>query len=168
VLRNADEYDEATRAFLIELEARVAGRGMLIRGWAPQVLILSHDAVGGFVTHCGWNSTLEAVAAGLPVVTWPHFSDQFLNQKMAVEVLGIGVSVGVTEPLMYQKVGKEIVVGRGVVEEAVRSVMGAGEEAEERRRRARALAAQARAAMQEGGSSHGNLLDLANRFKAAT
>ncbi|PAN25201.1 hypothetical protein PAHAL_4G283500 [Panicum hallii] len=168
VVRNAHEYDAAARAFLDELEARVAGRGLLVRGWAPQVLILSHAAVGGFVTHCGWNSTLEAVAAGLPVVTWPHFTDQFLNEKMAVEVLGIGVSVGVTEPLMYRAVEKEIVVGRGVVEAAVRSVMGGGEEAEERRRRARALAAKARVAMQKGGSSHGNLLDLVKRFKAVS
>ncbi|CAL5051753.1 unnamed protein product [Urochloa decumbens] len=165
VLRNAGDYDEATRAFLGELEARVAGRGLLVRGWAPQLLVLSHDAVGGFVTHCGWNSTLEAVAAGLPVVTWPHFTDQFLNEKLAVEVLGIGVSVGVTEPLTFQAVKKEIVVGREVVEAAVRSVMGAGEEAEERRRRARALAAKAKAAAEVGGSSHTNLLDLVKRFQ---
>ncbi|XP_066372667.1 UDP-glycosyltransferase 73C5-like [Miscanthus floridulus] len=165
VIRNAGEYDGAVRAFLDELEARVAGRGLLIRGWAPQVLILSHAAVGGFVTHCGWNSTMEAITAGLPVVTWPHFTDQFLNQKMAVEVLGIGVSVGITEPLLYQKVEKEIVVGRNVVEEAVRSVMGGGEEAKGRRRRARALAVKARAAMKEGGSSHRNLLDLVGRFE---
>ncbi|OEL34319.1 UDP-glycosyltransferase 73C5 [Dichanthelium oligosanthes] len=165
VVKNADEYDEAVRGFLGELEARVAGRGLLIRGWAPQLLILSHDAVGGFVTHCGWNSTLEAVVAGLPVVTWPHFTDQFLNEKLAVEVLGIGVSVGITEPLTYQAVKKEIVVGRGVVEAAVRSVMGGGEDAEERRRRARALAAEARAAAQVGGSSHANVLDLVKRFQ---
>ena len=160
VIRNAGEYDGAMRAFLDELEARVAGRGLLIRGWALQVVILSHAAVGGFVTHCGWNSMMEAITAGLPVVTWPHFTDQFLNQKMVVDVLGIGVSVGITEPLLYQKVEKEIVVGRNVVEEAVRSVMGGGEEAKGRRRRARALAVKARAAMKEGGSSHRNLLDL--------
>ena len=99
------------------------------------------------------------------MVTWPHLTDQFLNEKMAVEVLGIGVRVGITEPLTYQAVPKEIVVGRGVVEAAVRSVMGGGEEAEERRRRARALAAKARAAAQPGGSSHGNLLDLVKRFQ---
>ncbi|CAD6337246.1 unnamed protein product [Miscanthus lutarioriparius] len=161
----ADEYDETVREFLRELEARVgAGRCLLIRGWAPQLLILSHDAVGAFVTHCGWNSTLEAIAAGLPMVTWPHFSDQFLNEKMVVEVLGTGVSVGVKEPLTFQAVKKEILVGRDVVEEAVRSVMGDGEEAEERRRRARALAAKAAAAALVGGSSHANLQDLVNRF----
>ncbi|OEL27745.1 UDP-glycosyltransferase 73C5 [Dichanthelium oligosanthes] len=165
VVRNAGGYDEAVRAFLRELEARVAGRGLLIRGWSPQAAILSHAAVGGFVTHCGWNSTLEAVTAGLPLVTWPHFTDQFLNEKMAVEVLGIGVSVGVKEPLTYQAVKKEILVGRDVVEAAVRSVMGGGEEAEGRRRRARALAAKARAAMEEGGSSQANLLDLVKRFE---
>ncbi|KAL6861233.1 hypothetical protein ACP4OV_016933 [Aristida adscensionis] len=166
VLRNADEYDETVRGFLCELEARVAGSGLLIRGWAPQVLILSHPAVGAFVTHCGWNSTLEAVTAGLPIVTWPHFTDQFLNEKLAVEVLDIGVRIGVTEPLVYQTAYKEIIVGRAVVEEAVRSVMGDGEEAEERRRRARVLGAKARSALQKGGSSHTNLLDLVNRFKA--
>ncbi|KQK21606.1 UDP-glycosyltransferase 73C6 [Brachypodium distachyon] len=165
VVKGADRHNEATLAFLRELEARVAGRGLLIWGWAPQALILSHRAAGGFVTHCGWNSTLEAVTAGLPVVTWPHFTDQFLNEKMAVEVLGIGVSVGVKEPVVYQVRKKEIVVTRATVENAVRAAMDGGEEGEERRNRARALAGKARAAMLEGGSSHGNLCDLVKRFQ---
>ncbi|CAN6284310.1 unnamed protein product [Urochloa humidicola] len=165
VVRNVGAYDAAARAFLDELEARVSGRSLVVRGWAPQAAILSHAATGGLVTHCGWNSTLEAVTAGLPVVTWPHFTDQFLNEKMAVEVLGIGVSVGVTEPITF--VAKEVVVGRDVVEQAVKSVMGAGEEAEGRRRRARELAAKVRPAAQEGGSSHANLLDLVKRFGTA-
>ncbi|RLM54811.1 UDP-glycosyltransferase 73D1-like [Panicum miliaceum] len=165
VVKNADQHGEDVAGFLRELEARVAGRGLLIRGWAPQVLILSHAAVGGFVTHSGWNSTVEAVTAGLPVVTWPHFADQFLNAKFAVEVLGVGVDVGVMEPVMYRLDQKEIVVGREVVEKAVRSIMDGGDEGEERRRRARALAAKARAAVEEGGSSHGNLLDLVKNFE---
>ncbi|XP_003560932.3 UDP-glycosyltransferase 73C6 [Brachypodium distachyon] len=165
VLKKADQYGEAVREFLRDLEERIAGRGMLIRGWAPQVLILSHAAVGGFVTHCGWNSTLEGITAGLPLVTWPHFSDQFLNEKLAVEVLGIGVSVGVKEPLVWQAEKKEIVVGREVVEAAVRSIMDGGEEGEERRRKALALSGKARAAVQEGGSSLANLLDLIKRFE---
>ncbi|KAL5224207.1 hypothetical protein ABZP36_010846 [Zizania latifolia] len=165
VIKNDELYGEAVRQFLQELEARVAGRGLLVRGWAPQVLILSHPAAGGFVTHCGWNSMLEAVTAGLPVVTWPHFSDQFLNEKMAVELLGIGVSVGVSEPLFFQVNKKDIVVGRVVVEKAVRSIMDGGEDAEQRRKKARALADEATATLQDGGSSYSNLLDLIKSFK---
>ncbi|RLN13138.1 UDP-glycosyltransferase 73D1-like [Panicum miliaceum] len=164
VVKNADQHGEDVTEFLRELEARVAGRGLLIRGWAPQVLILSHAAVGGFVTHSGWNPTVEAITTGLPVVTWPHFADQFLNAKFAVEVLGVGVDVGVMEPVMYRLDQKEIVVGREVVEEAVRSIMDGGDEWEERRR-VRALAAKARVAVEEGGSSHGNLLDLIKNFE---
>uniref|UniRef100_M8BCD1 Glycosyltransferase n=1 Tax=Aegilops tauschii TaxID=37682 RepID=M8BCD1_AEGTA len=167
VLKNPDQYGEDVREFLRDLEERVAGRGMLIRGWSPQVLILNHVAVGGFVTHCGWNSTLEAITAGLPVVTWPHFSDQFLNEKLAVEGLGIGVSIGIKEPLLRvgQKGGG---VGREVVEAAVRSIMDGGGEGEERRRKALVLSEKARAAVQEGGSSLGNLLDLIKHFEVDT
>nr|AZQ26916.1 UGT99A6 [Avena strigosa] len=164
VVKGAERHDEAALAFLRGLEERVAGRGLLVWGWAPQALILSHRAAGAFVTHCGWNSTLEAVAAGLPVVTWPHFTDQFLNEKLAVEVLGIGVSVGVKEPVMYQVDKKEIVVGRSAVEAAVRSAMDGGEDGQERRRRARELAVKARAAVSEGGSSHTNIRDLVKCF----
>lgn len=50
-------------------EERIKGKGLIIRGWAPQVLILDHEAIGGFVTHCGWNSSLEGITAGVPLVT---------------------------------------------------------------------------------------------------
>jgi UDP:flavonoid glycosyltransferase YjiC (YdhE family) len=67
-------------------EKRMEGKGLIIRGWAPQVLILDHEAVGGFVTHCGWNSTLEGVTAGVPMVTWPMFAEQFFNEKLVNQV----------------------------------------------------------------------------------
>ncbi|KAL0559710.1 hypothetical protein IC582_000077 [Cucumis melo] len=76
-------------------EQRMEGKGIIIRGWAPQVLILDHPAVGGFITHCGWNSTLEGVVAGVPMVTWPVAAEQFYNEKLVTEVLKIGVGVGV-------------------------------------------------------------------------
>ncbi|CAA0807509.1 UDP-glycosyltransferase 73B3 [Striga hermonthica] len=66
-------------------EERMRGKGLVIRGWAPQLTILGHEAVGAFMTHCGWNSILEGVCAGVPMVTWPAFAEQFYNEKLVTE-----------------------------------------------------------------------------------
>ncbi|XP_020100355.1 scopoletin glucosyltransferase-like [Ananas comosus] len=75
-------------------EGRVGERGRIVNGWAPQRAILRHAAVGGFVTHCGWNSLMEAVAAGKPLATWPLHAEQFFNERFVVDVAGVGVRVG--------------------------------------------------------------------------
>nr|UYE91524.1 putative glycosyltransferase [Anoectochilus roxburghii] len=133
-------------------EERIKGRGMVIRGWAPQLLILNHTAVGGFVTHCGWNSCLEAICAGLPMVTWPLYAEQFYNEKLLVEVLKIGVTVG-SKVFNFMAEGRSL-IDAATVAAAVRSVIGGGEEAEERRRRVKGLSETARSAVEEGGSSY--------------
>ncbi|CAN6896495.1 unnamed protein product [Brassica oleracea] len=132
-------------------EERMKGKGLIIRGWAPQVLILDHKAVGGFLTHCGWNSAIEGIAAGLPMVTWPKGAEQFYNEKLLTKVLGIGVNVGATE-----LVKKGRLINREEVDKAVREVMS-GEEAEERRIRAKKLGEMAKVAVGEGGSSYSDL-----------
>ncbi|XP_020685830.1 UDP-glycosyltransferase 73C6-like [Dendrobium catenatum] len=158
--------DIETDKWMSEFEERTRLTGLVIRGWAPQSVILSHEAVGGFMTHCGWNSTLEAIAAGVPMVTWPRFGDQFLNERMVVDVLKVGVAVGVKLPptKVVMAAGEKglRVVRREEVEEAVRKLMGRGEEAEERRKRVREFGVMASKAMEDGGSSFHNLKDLIN------
>lgn len=76
-----------------EFEDRVKGRGLVIRGWASQVDILNHRAVCAFLSHCGWNSALESILAGVLVLGWPMEADQFVNAKLLVDYLGAGICV---------------------------------------------------------------------------
>jgi hypothetical protein len=138
-------------------ESRVGETGLVIRGWAPQKAILSHPATGAFVTHCGWNSVLECVAAGLPMVTWPHFAEQFMNEKLVVDVLRVGVPVGVKDAAQWGVETEGVVATRQDVERAVAEVMDCGEEGSARRARAAVLGRKAREAVAHGGSSYRNV-----------
>ncbi|CAL5385905.1 unnamed protein product [Camellia sinensis] len=137
-----------------EFEERMKDKGLIIRGWAPQVLILDHESIGGFVTHCGWNSLLEGVCAGVPMVTWPRFAEQFYNEKLVTEVLRIGVGVGARQ--WQIGAGSDCIKGETIAK-AVKRVMEAGEEAEGMRTRARAVKDMAKKAVEEGGSSYSDL-----------
>ncbi|MCH91722.1 scopoletin glucosyltransferase-like [Trifolium medium] len=128
------------------------GKGLIIRGWSPQRLILEHKAIGAFVTHCGWNSTIEAMTVGVPMITWPVGAEQFYNEKLVTDVLKIGVAVGVKK--WVGVVGDSVQCG--AVEKAVKRVME-GEEAEEMRKKVKVLAQMAKKAVEEGGSSSSQL-----------
>ncbi|KAJ7971076.1 UDP-glycosyltransferase [Quillaja saponaria] len=71
---------------------RVIGRGLVINEWAPQVSILNHPAVAGFLSHCGWNSLLEGITGGAMTLAWPMEVDQFVNARL-LEDLGIALRV---------------------------------------------------------------------------
>ncbi|GMH02866.1 hypothetical protein Nepgr_004705 [Nepenthes gracilis] len=111
-----------------DFETRIEGKGLIIRGWAPQVLILDRRLTGGFVTHCGWNSTMGGISAGLPMVTWPFFAEQFFNEIFATQILKTGVAVGAKQRREAASVSP--VVKREAIEKAVRQIM-VGEKAKE-------------------------------------
>lgn len=94
------------------------GKGMVIEGWVPQSQILNHSSIGGFVTHCGWNSMLESMSFGIPIIAMPMNHDQPLNSRL-VEELGIGVEIlrGENGEIMKEEVAKGI---RKVVEKKTR------------------------------------------------
>ncbi|KAG8375165.1 hypothetical protein BUALT_Bualt10G0072000 [Buddleja alternifolia] len=75
------------------LEEKVGERGLIIKGWAPQLLILSHPSTGGFLSHCGWNSTVEAIGRGVPILAWPIRGDQFYDAIFVAKYLRVGQMV---------------------------------------------------------------------------
>jgi hypothetical protein len=157
IIRGGEKLEELEKWILQEnFEERVRGRGLLIRGWAPQLLILSHSAIAGFLTHCGWNSTLEGICAGLPMLTWPLFADQFFNEKFVVQVLKIGVSLGAEFAISWgdeEKFG--VVMRREAFIRGIDQLMDEGEEGQDRRKRARELGEMAKRATE--GSSYLNM-----------
>ncbi|KAI3938353.1 hypothetical protein MKW98_015252 [Papaver atlanticum] len=140
-------------------EDRIKGKGLIITGWAPQVLILDHPAVGGFMTHCGWNSVLEAITAGVPLITWPVFGEQFHNQKFVTKVARVGIQVGV-EKWNFWIDAKNVSVKKEKIVKAVIQLMSDGEEAAQMRNRVKQLSEMAFTAVKEGGSSYTNLTAL--------
>ncbi|CAM0878864.1 unnamed protein product [Alopecurus aequalis] len=125
-----------------EFVTETAGR-CCVTTWCPQEEVLRHPALGCFVTHSGWNSTCESVAAGVPMVCWPGFADQYTNCKYSCEVWGVGLRLD-------DEVRREQVAGY------VREAMGK----EGIRRSAAGWKAKAEDAAAPGGSSYENLQSL--------
>uniref|UniRef100_A0ACD5W439 Uncharacterized protein n=1 Tax=Avena sativa TaxID=4498 RepID=A0ACD5W439_AVESA len=123
---------------------RTKDRGLVVKSWAPQVEVLRHRATGAFVTHCGWNSTLEGITAGLPLLCWPLYAEQRVNKVHIVEEMKLGVEM--------RGYNQEVVKAEEV-EEKVRWVM-ASEGGEALRERVAAAKEGAAEALKEGGSSH--------------
>ncbi|XP_038714784.1 UDP-glucose flavonoid 3-O-glucosyltransferase 7-like [Tripterygium wilfordii] len=168
LLAREDEKDQQQESWLPEaFEDRIfeSGRGLILRGWAPQVLILEHPAIGGFLTHCGWNSILEGLCAGVPMITWPIFAEQFNNEKLVTQVLKVGVPVG-NETWRLWATGESPLISREKITRAVTAVMGAGDEPTEMRKRASQLDKTAHKAIEECGSSYNDMKSLIEEIRA--
>ncbi|KAG6675798.1 hypothetical protein I3842_15G122900 [Carya illinoinensis] len=129
-------------------EDRVRGRGFVIRGWAPQVSILRHRAVGAFLSHCGWNSLLEGIVAGVVMLTWPMDGDQFTNAKLLEEQFGVAIRTGEGTQIVPQS------------EELARLLVASVDGSRPERARAKKLSNEALGAVLKGGSSYEDLGEL--------
>uniref|UniRef100_A0A0D9YLS2 Uncharacterized protein n=1 Tax=Oryza glumipatula TaxID=40148 RepID=A0A0D9YLS2_9ORYZ len=140
---------------------RTSGRGLAVASWAPQVRVLAHPATAEFVSHCGWNSTLESVSSGVPMIAWPLYAEQKMNTVILTEVAGVAL-----RPVA--RGGDGGVVSREEVAAAVKELMNPGEKGSAVRRRARELqeAAVARAWLPDG-ASHRALEEVAGKWKNA-
>ncbi|CAA3029934.1 UDP-glycosyltransferase 88B1-like [Olea europaea subsp. europaea] len=134
---------------------RTKDRGFVVKSWAPQVEVLRHKSVGGFVTHCGWNSVLEALCAGVPMVAWPLYAEQKFNRVVLVEDLKLALRMNESE---------DGFVTAEEVESRVRELMDS-KERESVRKRTKEKEAEAKAAMSEGGTSIVALAKLVESWK---
>ncbi|KAI4387308.1 hypothetical protein MLD38_005150 [Melastoma candidum] len=90
-LGNTDETGDISSVFPAGFLSRVQDVGFLIPLWAPQVDILRHPSVGGFLSHCGWSSALESITNGVPMVAWPLYAEQRMNAALLTEEVGVAV-----------------------------------------------------------------------------
>ncbi|KAL6652258.1 hypothetical protein ACP70R_011183 [Stipagrostis hirtigluma subsp. patula] len=147
-----DEHGESRHArFLPEFTRQIAGRGLVITGWAPQLEILAHGATAAFVSHCGWNSTMESLSHGKAILAWPMHSDQPWDAELVCKYLRAGFLV---RP--WEKHGEA--VPAATIREVVEKMM-VSDEGLAVRQRAKALG-EAIASAAAGGSSRKDLDDF--------
>ena len=132
--------------------ARTQDKGLVVPMWASQVEVLSHPSVGGFLTHCGWNSTMESIINGVPMIAWPLYSEQKMNAAMLTEEIGASIRAKAVE--------SDGLVGREEIKSMVRRIL-VDSEGQNIRARIKELKNSAAKALTEGGSSYNSLSQVA-------
>ncbi|XP_006644869.1 UDP-glycosyltransferase 87A1-like [Oryza brachyantha] len=160
--------DSAARFFWVARDSasargmqRIAGDKGLVVPWCEQLNVLCHRSVGGFLSHCGWNSVLEAVFAGVPLLALPGIWDQVVDGRVVADEWKIGIN------LWGQKRDADGVVGSDTIRAAAAKLMDPDDgESQEMRRRAARLREACRGAVQDGGSSRRSLNDFVKDLAA--
>ncbi|GJN29258.1 hypothetical protein PR202_gb17465 [Eleusine coracana subsp. coracana] len=145
--------DRGAEALPADFLAEVEGR-CFVAEWCAQEAVLRHPAVGGFLTHSGWNSTTESIWAGVPMACWPGFADQYINCRYACEEWGVALRLD-------ERLSREQVAAH------VGTLMGDGDKARDMRRCAAKWKKAAEAATAPGGSSYESLLQLVDELRLA-
>ncbi|KAK7350426.1 hypothetical protein VNO77_09060 [Canavalia gladiata] len=135
---------------------RTKGKGLMVPSWAPQIEVLGHGSIGGFLSHCGWSSILESVVHGVPMIAWPLFAEQRMNAALLTNGLKVAVR---------PKVDESGLVKREEVAKVIKRIMELGDERLEMRERMKELSVGADAALGEHGSSKRALSSLALKWR---
>lgn len=154
------EYENLEEVLTEGFLNRTSEIGKII-GWAPQVAVLSHPAVGGFVSHCGWNSTLESVWFGVPMATWPLYSEQQGNAFEMVKDLEMAVEVKMDYRRDFGSESPEILSAE-LIEERIRCLMDP--QNEKIRNKVKEMKEKSRLALKEGGSSYSSMECFVHSF----
>ncbi|KAL1181000.1 hypothetical protein V6Z11_A02G017100 [Gossypium hirsutum] len=130
-------------------------QGLLVKNWAPQLEILSHRSTGAFLSHCGWNSTMESLSQGVKIIGWPLAAEQACNSKMLVEEMGVAVELtrGVRSSISSDK-----------VKEVIEMVMGKEGKGRDMKRKAQEIAEHIMAAVKDEGNEKGSSIKALDDF----
>nr|UAJ48097.1 flavonoid O-glycosyltransferase UGT71A51 [Scutellaria baicalensis] len=145
------EYENPAEVLPEGFLDRTAAVGRVL-GWAPQIAVLAHPAVGGFVSHCGWNSTLESVWFGVPMAVWPLAAEQQANSFQLVKDFEMAVEIK-----MDYRMHSDEIVPAGKIETAVRELMDPDNKI---RVKVKELQGKSKKALEEGESSYNFLATL--------
>ncbi|XP_021282645.1 UDP-glycosyltransferase 92A1-like [Herrania umbratica] len=137
---------------------RESKQGLLVKNWAPQLEILMHKSTGAFLSHCGWNSVLESLSLGVPIIGWPLEAEQIFNCKMLVEEMGVCVEL---------TRGAQSTIEGGKVEKVTQMVMDKEGKGGEMKRKAVETGKKIRAAKRQEGEEKGSSIKALDDFVAA-
>ena len=134
---------------------REKNQGLLVHKWAPQQQILSHKSIGAFLSHCGWNSILESLSQGVPIIGWPLGAEQCFNSQMLENEVGVCVEVarGVDSETKHDEIARVIKI-----------VLGKTEKGEEMRKKANQMKKKMEDALRVGEGFEGSSIKVISDF----
>uniref|UniRef100_A0A0A0KUF9 UDP-glucosyltransferase n=1 Tax=Cucumis sativus TaxID=3659 RepID=A0A0A0KUF9_CUCSA len=151
VVRPDITEENPNNVFPLGFQERIESRGKIV-GWAPQQSVLNHPSIACFVSHCGWNSTLESLSNGIRFLCWPYFADQFLNESYICDIWKVGLKL---------KKDKHGIVTRTEIKEKLEKLI-ADEDSKQRIQKLKKTVVES---IKEGGQSYNNLNNFINWLK---